>query len=58
MPVQDFHFHCPECHPQLVIGSTPGICGRTIQYLIEGAGRERKCPACKEHRRAHERSHR
>ncbi|MFG2652715.1 hypothetical protein [Streptomyces sp. NPDC048436] len=58
MPVQDVHFHCPECHPQLVIGSTPAICGRTIQYLIEGTGRARKCPDCKHQRRGHERDHR
>ncbi|WP_191971486.1 hypothetical protein [Streptomyces luteolifulvus] len=58
MAVQDVHFHCPKCHPELVVGATPAICGRTIQHLVLGAGRERKCASCKQKRRDHEQSHR
>jgi hypothetical protein len=53
MPVQDVHFHCPTCHPQLMVGSTPAICGRTIRPLVVGGGRERKCGGCKARRRDH-----
>lgn len=52
------HFHCPDCHPQLVRGTTPAICGATIPPAIVGRGPERKCPACKAALRSHKASHR
>lgn len=52
------HFHCPACHPQLVRGVTPAICGAVIPPPIVGNGPEHKCPPCKRLRRQHEASHR
>ncbi|MFI9170493.1 hypothetical protein [Streptomyces lincolnensis] len=51
------HFHCPECEPQLVMDSTPGICGSTIVYLDPGK-RTKKCPGCQRKLSSHKRSHR
>ncbi|GAA1528454.1 hypothetical protein GCM10009730_42120 [Streptomyces albidochromogenes] len=55
--VLDSHFHCPDCHPQLVRGSTPAICGVVIPLAVVGSGPERKCPACKRARRQHKPGH-
>lgn len=52
------HFHCPTCHPQLVRGTTPAICGQVIPPAIVGSGPEPKCPACKKALREHKASHR
>lgn len=51
------HFHCPDCHPQLVRGQTPAICGQTIPPAIVGRGPDPKCPACKRARRKHAAGH-
>lgn len=56
--VLDKHFHCPDCHPQLVRGSTPAICGVVIAPPIVGSGPTRKCPACRSALPAHKASHR
>lgn len=56
-PVLDMHFHCPDCHPQLVPGSTPAICGRTIPAPVVGTGPVRKCPDCKSAIRTHKKTH-
>jgi hypothetical protein len=55
--VLDMHFHCPDCHPQLVRGVTPAICGQIIPPGVVGNGPERKCPACKGALRQHKASH-
>lgn len=52
------HFHCPACHPQLVRGTTPAICGQVIPLPIVGNGPTHKCPACKAQLRRHKGSHR
>ncbi|MFG3476450.1 hypothetical protein ACGF3K_14460 [Streptomyces sp. NPDC047980] len=51
------HFHCPDCHPQLVPGATPAICGRTIPAPVVGTGPVRKCPDCKSAIRSHKKTH-
>ncbi|MFI1485732.1 hypothetical protein [Streptomyces sp. NPDC020747] len=57
MKVADMHFHCPDCHPQLVRGQTPAICGQTIPPAIVGNGPVRKCAGCKRARRKHAAGH-
>ncbi|MEU9523711.1 hypothetical protein [Streptomyces sp. NPDC048224] len=52
------HFHCPACHPQLLPGTTPAICGQVIPPPIVGTGPSHKCPACKSALRRHQASHR
>jgi len=56
--VLDSHFHCPDCDPQLVRGSTRAICGAVIPKPVVGNGPTRKCPRCERIRRQHEASHR
>ncbi|MEJ1196928.1 MULTISPECIES: hypothetical protein [unclassified Streptomyces] len=56
-PVLISHFHCPDCGP-LVFGTTRAICGQIIPAPVTGNGPERRCPACKAARRAHQASHR
>lgn len=55
--VLDEHFHCPDCHPQLVRGTTPAICGQTIPVAVVGNGPTRKCTGCKSALRKHKSSH-
>jgi hypothetical protein len=57
VPIADMHFHCPTCHPQLVRGSTPAICGAVIPPPIPGRGPTRKCAGCKSALRKHNASH-
>uniref|UniRef100_A0AAU1I338 DUF5679 domain-containing protein n=1 Tax=Streptomyces sp. NBC_00180 TaxID=2903632 RepID=A0AAU1I338_9ACTN len=57
MTVQLMHFQCPKCQPRLVVGTTPAICGATVQGLTRGQPVS-KCPACKEQLGDHKRSHR
>lgn len=57
MAVQLIHFQCPKCHPRLVVGTTPGICGATIQGLTRGQP-SNKCPSCKNQLGDHKRGHR
>ncbi|NUK72119.1 hypothetical protein HRW23_22030 [Streptomyces lunaelactis] len=57
LPLADMHFHCPDCDPVLVRGTTRAICGHVIQPAIVGDGPQRKCPACKRVKRAHVAGH-
>jgi hypothetical protein len=52
------HFHCPTCHPQLVRGVTPAVCGAVIPPPIVGTGRAPKCGPCKSALRSHNANHR
>lgn len=57
MPVAIEHFHCPTCHPRLVRGATPAICGAVIPPPIDGRGASQRCGPCKraldQHRPGH-----
>ena len=50
LPLAVMHFHCPDCDPVLVRGTTRAICGHVIQPAIVGDGPQRKCPAVQAHR--------
>jgi hypothetical protein len=52
------HFHCPTCHPELIRGVTPAICGSVIPPPVVGRGWAPKCRACKAALRSHKASHR
>lgn len=56
MADQLMHFQCPKCQPRLIVGTTPAICGATIQGLTRGQPVS-KCPACKRRLGDHKRSH-
>ncbi|CAD5959303.1 hypothetical protein [Streptomyces sp. KY70] len=52
------HFHCPTCHPRLVRGTTPAICGAVIPPAIEGRGASQRCGPCKKALDQHRPGHR
>jgi hypothetical protein len=53
------HFHCPDCDPTLVPGSTRAICGAVIPVPLrtDASFINRNCRDCTRELRRHKASH-